>query len=77
MMADQLLAQSAIDRLLHHASVVVTDGGSYPMRQARAKGGALLAADTRKGRDPVRSRPLDRPRLRQDYLPRMFPSCLF
>jgi hypothetical protein len=29
-------------RLLHHASVVVTDGDSYRMRQARAKGGTTL-----------------------------------
>jgi len=29
-------------RLLHHANVVVTDGDSYRMRQARAKGGTTL-----------------------------------
>ena len=33
-------AVSLLDRLLHHANVVVTDGESYRMRQARAKGGA-------------------------------------
>jgi DNA replication protein DnaC len=32
-------AVSLLDRLLHHANVVVTDGDSYRMRQARAKGG--------------------------------------
>ncbi len=31
-------AVSLLDRLLHHANVVVTDGESYRMRQARAKG---------------------------------------
>ena len=32
-------AVSLLDRLLHHASVVITDGDSYRMREARAKGG--------------------------------------
>jgi hypothetical protein len=32
-------AVSLLDRLLHHASVVVTNGDSYRMREARAKGG--------------------------------------
>jgi len=32
-------AVSLLDRLLHHASVVVTDGDSCRMRQARARGG--------------------------------------
>ena len=32
-------AVSLLDRLLHHTSVVVTDGDSYRMREARAKGG--------------------------------------
>jgi DNA replication protein DnaC len=32
-------AVSLLDRLLHHANVVVTDGSSYRMRQARARGG--------------------------------------
>ena len=36
-------AVSLLDRLLHHASVVVTSGDSYRMRQARAKGGTTLA----------------------------------
>lgn len=31
-------AVSMLDRLLHHAHVVITDGDSYRMRQARAKG---------------------------------------
>jgi DNA replication protein DnaC len=35
-------AVSLLDRLLHHANVVVTDGGSFRMRQARAKGGTNL-----------------------------------
>jgi len=32
-------AVSLLDRLLHHANVVVTAGDSYRMRQARARGG--------------------------------------
>ena len=32
-------AVSLLDRLLHHANVIVTDGDSYRMREARAKGG--------------------------------------
>jgi DNA replication protein DnaC len=32
-------AVSMLDRLLHHANVVVTQGDSYRMREARAKGG--------------------------------------
>jgi len=35
-------AVSLLDRLLHHANVVVTDGDSYRMRQARARGGTTL-----------------------------------
>jgi DNA replication protein DnaC len=35
-------AVSLLDRLLHHANVVVTNGDSYRMRQARARGGAPL-----------------------------------
>jgi DNA replication protein DnaC len=35
-------AVSLLDRLLHHASVVVTDGDSYRMRQARARGASHL-----------------------------------
>ena len=35
-------AVSLLDRLLHHANVVITDGDSYRMRQARAKGGTTL-----------------------------------
>jgi DNA replication protein DnaC len=31
-------AVSLLDRLLHHATVVVTDGESYRMREAREKG---------------------------------------
>jgi DNA replication protein DnaC len=36
---EQTTAVSLLDRLLHHANVVVTDGESYRMREARAKGG--------------------------------------
>jgi DNA replication protein DnaC len=36
-------AVSLLDRLLHHANVVVTDGDSYRMRQARARGGTTLS----------------------------------
>ena len=32
-------AASMLDRLLHHAVVVVTEGESYRMREARSKGG--------------------------------------
>jgi DNA replication protein DnaC len=32
-------AVSLLDRLLHHANIIVTDGESYRMREARAKGG--------------------------------------
>ena len=35
-------AASLLDRLLHHANVVVTAGDSYRMRQARARGGTAL-----------------------------------
>ena len=35
-------AVSLLDRLLHHARVVVTGGDSYRMREARAKGGTTL-----------------------------------
>jgi DNA replication protein DnaC len=38
-------AVSLLDRLLHHAHVVVTDGDSYRMRQARAKGGTTPGKD--------------------------------
>jgi DNA replication protein DnaC len=33
-------AVSLLDRLLHHCHVVITDGDSYRMKQARARGGA-------------------------------------
>ena len=39
-------AVSLLDRLLHHANVVVTDGESYRMRQARtrpSRGGAATS----------------------------------
>ncbi len=42
---EQTTAVSVVDRLLHHAVVVVTDGESFRMREARARGGALLKRD--------------------------------
>src|SRR5512133_3764338 len=35
-------AVSMLDRLLHHCHTVITDGDSYRMKQARAKGGTPL-----------------------------------
>ncbi|WP_305000101.1 ATP-binding protein [Kribbella orskensis] len=35
-------AVSLLDRLLHYANVVVTEGDSYRMREARTKGGTRL-----------------------------------
>ena len=35
-------AVSMLDRLLHHCHVVVTDGESYRMRQARQRGGTKI-----------------------------------
>ncbi|MDP1818867.1 MAG: ATP-binding protein [Acidimicrobiales bacterium] len=32
-------AASLLDRLVHHSVVVVTDGESFRMREARARGG--------------------------------------
>ncbi|MGH9070817.1 MAG: ATP-binding protein [Acidimicrobiales bacterium] len=37
--ASQRRAVSLLDRLLHHAVVVVTDGESFRMREARQRGG--------------------------------------
>lgn len=37
-------AVSLLDRLLHHCHVVITDGDSYRMKQARARGGAARKA---------------------------------
>jgi DNA replication protein DnaC len=39
LLPEHTTAVSLLDRLLHHANVVVTDGGSYRMREARARGG--------------------------------------
>jgi DNA replication protein DnaC len=33
-----------LDRLLHHATVVVTEGESYRMKEARSRGGARRKA---------------------------------
>ncbi len=40
--AEHTTAVSLLDRLLHHANVVITTGDSYRMREARAKGGTTL-----------------------------------
>ena len=42
---DETTAVSLIDRLLHHAVVVVTAGESFRMREARTRGGVPLIAD--------------------------------
>jgi len=42
---DQTTAVSLIDRLLHHAVVVVTAGESFRMREARSRGGVPLKDD--------------------------------
>jgi DNA replication protein DnaC len=34
-------AVSMLDRLLHHCHVVITNGDSYRMKQARARGGGV------------------------------------
>ena len=38
-------AVSMLDRLLHHANVVITEGESVRMRQARARGGARITTN--------------------------------
>jgi DNA replication protein DnaC len=40
-------AVSLLDRLLHHAVVVVTEGESFRMRQARSKGGNAQTSKTK------------------------------
>ena len=42
---DETTAVSLIDRLLHHAVVVVTAGESFRMREARTRGGGPLKGD--------------------------------
>jgi len=42
---DETTAVSLIDRLLHHAVVVVTAGESFRMREARTRGGAPSQPD--------------------------------
>jgi len=37
-------AVSMLDRLLHHATVVVTEGESYRMKEARSRGGSRRRA---------------------------------
>lgn len=48
-------AVSMLDRLLHHAHVVITDGDSYRMRQARAKGHPTTAPLPAQPRDEADS----------------------
>jgi DNA replication protein DnaC len=38
-------AVSMLDRLLHHCHTVITDGDSYRMKQARAKGGTRISTN--------------------------------
>ena len=40
-MPDETTAVSMIDRILHHAVVVVTEGESFRMKEARTRGGEL------------------------------------
>ena len=42
LLPEHTTAVSMLDRLLHHCHTVVTDGDSYRMRQARAKGGTRI-----------------------------------
>ncbi|HWC12104.1 MAG TPA: ATP-binding protein, partial [Acidimicrobiales bacterium] len=39
-------AASMLDRLLHHAVVIVTEGESYRMREAKSKGGGRAKKST-------------------------------
>jgi DNA replication protein DnaC len=39
---NETTAVSLLDRLLHHAIVVATDGASYRMKEARKRGGGPL-----------------------------------
>jgi DNA replication protein DnaC len=39
---EHVTATSLLDRLLHHATVVVTEGESFRMRQARSQGGTRM-----------------------------------
>ena len=41
---NETTAVSLLDRLLHHSIVVVADGESFRMREARKKGGPLTPA---------------------------------
>jgi DNA replication protein DnaC len=40
---EQTTAVSLLDRLLHHATVVVTNGESFRMKEARARGGRMTS----------------------------------
>ncbi len=45
-------AVSLLDRLLHHANVVITDAESFRMRQARARGGTVQQQPHSRHRSP-------------------------
>lgn len=45
----QSTAASLLDRLLHHAVIVVTDGESFRMKEARARAGVPAATGERRG----------------------------
>jgi DNA replication protein DnaC len=47
MFGDELLASAAMDRLLHHATVIEIEGESY--RNPRPRGGAAAARGARGG----------------------------
>ena len=48
---DHATTVSMLDRLLHHASVVVTEGESFRMREAKTRGGLPPAARPPRGRE--------------------------
>lgn len=52
LLLEHTTAVRLLDRLIHHANGVVTDGDSYRMRQARAKGLRAPAAATMAARRP-------------------------
>ncbi len=48
---DHATTVSMLDRLLHHAAVVVTEGESFRMREAKTRGGLPPAARPPRGRE--------------------------